>query len=240
MTGMLASVTSVAEAEIVLQAGADIIDIKHPGLGALGAQEISVIQAIVDHVNGRRIISATVGDILPDDPSLPDRIEAVAATGVDIVKVGLFANKPTGSFLRHIESAVKRNIKVVIVLFAENNPLDNAMTQLLHTGVYGLMVDTCVKDGLSLRTHMNAEEIERFVRLVQSHTRIAGLAGSLSLDDIQPLLLSAADYLGFRGALCEQKQRTAQIDALRVESVCQTVHNGCDIGYGDKYLQKAI
>lgn len=240
MTGMLASVTSVAEAEVVLQAGADIIDIKHPGLGALGAQDIKVIRGIVEHVNGRRIISATVGDILPDDPSLPDRIEDVAATGVDIVKVGLFASQPTGSFLKHIESAVKKNIKVVIVMFAENSPLDDATTQLLKTGVYGVMVDTCIKDGLSLRAHMSPQDIDRFVHTVQSQTRIAGLAGSLSIDDIQPLLTAAADYLGFRGALCEHKQRTAQIDVKRVESVCQTVHNGADIGYGEKYLQKAI
>ena len=37
MTGFLASVTSAAEAEIVLAAGADIIDLKDPHSGALGA-----------------------------------------------------------------------------------------------------------------------------------------------------------------------------------------------------------
>ena len=37
MTGMLASVNSVAESLLVLSAGVDIIDLKQPALGALGA-----------------------------------------------------------------------------------------------------------------------------------------------------------------------------------------------------------
>ncbi|MGZ8193906.1 MAG: (5-formylfuran-3-yl)methyl phosphate synthase, partial [Methylobacter sp.] len=37
MTGMLASVNSVAEALLVLGANVDIIDLKQPAFGALGA-----------------------------------------------------------------------------------------------------------------------------------------------------------------------------------------------------------
>ena len=58
--GMLASVTSVAEAEAALAAGADLIDLKEPARGALGALDLDTVVAIVAAVGGRRPVSATV------------------------------------------------------------------------------------------------------------------------------------------------------------------------------------
>ena len=48
---------------------------------------------------------------------------------------------------------------------------------------------------------------------------MAGLAGSLRMDDINPLLALKPDYLGFRGALCHELQRVAMIDALAVRRI---------------------
>ena len=49
-TQLLISVTTIEEAKIALESGADIIDLKEPGLGALGALPIETIQAIVTYV----------------------------------------------------------------------------------------------------------------------------------------------------------------------------------------------
>ena len=48
---------------------------------------------------------------------------------------------------------------------------------------------------------------------------LCGLAGSLRLDDIARLAPLQADYLGFRGALCVQQQRTAQLDEVRLRQI---------------------
>ena len=48
MTGMLASVRNLEEAKMVYQGGADIIDIKEPNEGALGAVPLSQIHHVVD------------------------------------------------------------------------------------------------------------------------------------------------------------------------------------------------
>ena len=48
---------------------------------------------------------------------------------------------------------------------------------------------------------------------------LAGLAGSLTLDDVDPLLALRPDYLGFRGALCRGRRRVAQLDPDRVAAV---------------------
>ena len=100
MTGMLASVNCVAEALLVLEAGVDIIDLKQPALGALGALDIIVVQEIVTEVNQRCPVSATIGD-LPMQPQVVfNAVKAMAETGVDYVKIGFF---PGGNnqFLNH-------------------------------------------------------------------------------------------------------------------------------------------
>jgi len=63
MTGMLASVNTVDEALWVLNAGVDIIDLKEPANGALGALKPETITTIVKRINGQRPVSATIGDL---------------------------------------------------------------------------------------------------------------------------------------------------------------------------------
>ncbi|OYV19732.1 MAG: hypothetical protein CG441_670, partial [Methylococcaceae bacterium NSM2-1] len=53
MTGMLASVNSLAEALLALSADVDIIDLKQPALGALGALDIDTVKQIVAGIDGR-------------------------------------------------------------------------------------------------------------------------------------------------------------------------------------------
>lgn len=54
MTALLASVMSPAEGRIALDGGVDIIDIKDPGAGVLGAVEPATLRRIVEQVAGRR------------------------------------------------------------------------------------------------------------------------------------------------------------------------------------------
>ncbi len=54
MTLFLASVRDAAEAEMAIGAGADIIDLKDPGQGALGALAPDTIAACVRRVAGTR------------------------------------------------------------------------------------------------------------------------------------------------------------------------------------------
>ena len=137
MTGMLASVTTIAEAEIALQANVDIIDIKNPHEGALGALEINGVKDIVRKVNRVVPTSATIGDIKPDDPDLFKYILDMSDTGVDYVKVGLFENKISDNFIKVISNAAK-NINLVVVLFAENYLGESSIEPFLKTGIANL------------------------------------------------------------------------------------------------------
>jgi len=63
MTLFLASVRDAGEAEMAMTAGADIIDLKDPHSGALGALNLKTIASCVRSIARRAPVSATVGDL---------------------------------------------------------------------------------------------------------------------------------------------------------------------------------
>jgi uncharacterized protein (UPF0264 family) len=71
----------------------------------------------------------------------------------------------------------------------------------------------------SLTEIMSKETIGEFVELAKKETLICGLAGSLRLENIAELLPFNADYLGFRGALCNQHNRVSELDLNALEQI---------------------
>ena len=122
MTGFLASVTSMQEAEIALAGGADILDLKDPSRGALGALSAEVISACVAGIARRRIVSATAGD-LPMEPDLVrNAVQRLAKCGVDIVKIGLFPGGDASACISALREETVRGTRLVAVMFADQSP----------------------------------------------------------------------------------------------------------------------
>ncbi len=90
MTGMLASVATMAEARLALQAGVAILDLKQPADGALGALDTATIRKIVQLVDNRIPVSATIGDLAMQPEIVSAAVRTMADTGVDYIKIGFF------------------------------------------------------------------------------------------------------------------------------------------------------
>ena len=222
MTRLLASVTDCPEAETAIAAGADIIDLKDPSRGALGALPLDAIRSIVQQVAGRRPVSATIGD-LPSDPALmTDAIRATAATGVDYVKAGFFTMEGLSDCLDTIAS-LTRDSAVVAVLFADRSPPLDDLSGFARAGFAGVMLDTADKARGNLTAHANPAELRRFVDQARSLGLLSGLAGALRIDDIPALLPLAPDYLGFRGALCARAKRHNGMDPDRLGAIRRAI-----------------
>ncbi len=219
MTKMLASIRSLAECRVILDQGIDILDLKEPRAGALGALKTELVQEIVTFVQNEVLISATIGDVLPNDQRLLSLIEAMNNTGVDIVKVGLFAARPTNYFIDIIKQAAMGNRRLVVVLFAENYIGIESVQSLLDTGIAGLMLDTKNKSGQSLNQLLNDTMLKQFVETVNGHGLLSGFAGSLQFENIDDLLRFKPDYLGFRGALCTKHCRTSRLDLNNIKKI---------------------
>ncbi len=241
MTGMLASVTTVKEAQLVLNGGVDIIDLKNPEQGALGALNTHVVSAIVESLAGASITSATIGDIEPNDASLYDLIVSMAKTGVDYVKVGLFDDNATELFLDALNRASEHKIKVIVVLFAENYSSLTSLDALMKSSISGVMLDTKNKSDNNLLSLLTCQQLDEFIRLARSHDLVTGLAGSLRYEDINTLLDIEADYLGFRGALCTENDRVKSIEAKNISKIRKAITQKNAIIYGDvKYRDEVL
>lgn len=211
MTRLLASVTDGVEAEAAIAGGADIIDLKDPGRGALGALPPEVIRRIVQQIAGRRPVSATIGD-LPSVPGpITDAIRVTAATGVDYVKVGFFTTENLADCLGAI-APLTRDQSVVAVLFADRSPPLDDLPGFAAAGFAGVMLDTADKSSGGLTTHASLGDLRAFVDQARALGLLCGLAGALRIDDIPALLGLAPDYLGFRGALCRGAHRQERLD----------------------------
>ena len=226
---LLVSVRSVEEALLAADGGADFIDLKEPGAGALGGLPIATIRAIVGALrqHGSSLpVSATIGDVpMSEGARIMACVDAVGACGVDHVKVGIERAPQALAVL----DALKASGGSVIPVFIADRGL--AWAHVEHAcaaGFPGLMLDTADKYAGSLFDVMPMAALQRFitsVRSVRAGTAMVGLAGALRTAH-EPLLRALApDFAGFRTAVCAG-DRSAALDPQRLLALTRLMHGG--------------
>jgi dihydroneopterin aldolase len=222
MTRFLASVRDPAEADAALASGADIIDLKDPARGALGALASGTIAQCVAAISGRAEMSATVGD-LPMVPAIVrNAVLATAATGVDYVKLGLFPGGDAQGCLNLLANPLAdetRAVRLILVVFADAPPSFDAIGAASRFRASGIRLDTMRKDGRSLLDHVPLDRLADFVAAGRAEGLLVGLAGSLKAAQVPALLPLKPDLLGFRGALCRNGARGASLDATACAAI---------------------
>lgn len=218
MTRMLASVTGVDEAEIALSGGADIIDLKDPKAGALGAVSTQTIRRTISLIAGRAPVSAVCGDLPMEPETIRAKAEEIAATGVDYVKIGFFPTANAAACAAALEPLAART-KLIAVLFADLAPDFELLPMLAGHRFHGAMVDTAIKASGRLLDHLPPERITGFIDRTKSLGLMVGLSGSLEAPDIPRLLPFVPDFLGFRGALCGHSGRVGSISPEAVAQI---------------------
>ena len=147
----------------------------------------------------------------------------MAATGCDIVKVGIFPGGDARAAIRRLGSELAAKTPLVAVLLADA-PFDASLVANLgDAGFAGAMLDTASKDGRTLLDHRTPDALRAFVAEAKAAGLFAGLAGSLKLTQIPGLLDLSPDVLGFRGALCRAANRQSALDASALEAVRRAI-----------------
>ncbi len=228
MMRMLVSVRDVPEALLAAQGGADFIDLKEPSDGALGGLPIETIAAIVRALRGqgsrpeRRLpISATIGDLpMADLGAILQRVDAVAACGVDYVKVGIERGAQAAAVL----DALANSGHAIVPVFIGDRGLDfEAVEHACALGFPGLMVDTADKLAGSLFDVLSNTELHRFVAMVRASGALVGLAGALRHPQLAALHALQPDFAGFRSAVCTVDRRGA-LDPERLQALAAALH----------------
>ncbi|HWP47737.1 MAG TPA: (5-formylfuran-3-yl)methyl phosphate synthase [Candidatus Limnocylindrales bacterium] len=227
---LLVSVTDVEEAENAMEGGADIIDIKNPSEGSLGANFPHVIREIVSKIPSSLESSATLGDV----PNLPGTVSLAGAgaawCGVNYVKVGLMGVRTLEDAifllkqLRHAVKMINPHIKVIAAGYADA-AMVKALNPLLlplvssQAGIEGCMIDTAIKDGHNLFYYLNRDQLENFVTEAQGSGLICALAGSLREVDIPLIQELGADIIGLRTAVCEGDRVRGRVSKSKVQRI---------------------
>jgi len=216
MMRLLVSVRSVDEALLAAADGADFIDLKEPGQGALGGLPVAIVAAIVAALRDARIglpVSATIGDLpMTALEGILARVDAVGGCGVTWVKVGIERDPAAPAVL----DALAHCGRPVIPVFIADRGLDHGLVaHALTLGFPGLMADTADKRAGSLFDLLPLPALRRFVAQARAAGAMVGLAGALRAADAERLAALAPDFAGFRSAVCNG-DRAGALDAQRL------------------------
>ena len=219
MNRLLISVTGVEEAKLALIHGADIIDLKDPASGALGALPIPIIQAVLALVNGEKPVSATIGDLAMQPALITPAVSKLAGLNVDFIKIGFFPNDDYHAVLNDLQPIAGSGIKLIAVIFAEYQYDLDFMNALKKSGFIGVMLDTAKKNGLSLFDHYTQLQCANFALQARRYDLSFGLAGSLTLEHVPQAKLLKPNYIGFRGGVCVNNRRQLGLDVKKLVAV---------------------
>lgn len=229
MTLLLISSRNVEETLAAMRGGADILDIKNPEEGSLGANFPWVITQVRQAVPASLSISAAIGDF----PDLPGSAALAAfgalKAGADIIKVGLKGTKDAKSatyFVKQVVRAVKganKSAKVAVCTYGDFERSGTINPLLIpeiasECGADIAMLDTAIKDGRPLTDFLRREDLENFVNETHRHGLLAAFAGSLGYEEVRALKPLNPDVIGVRGAVCERGDRNnGSISEKRVQ-----------------------
>lgn len=231
MTRLLVSVRNAQEAHIAIAEGVDLIDVKEPSRGALGAADAATLSAIARCVAGRVPLSAALGELL-ENVSLPPRL----ASQLRYAKFGLAGCARHADWRTRWQRSIAdlpAGVSAVAVAYADRAAADapdvaDVLASARAVGCSAMLFDTFEKSNGSLVDHLGLLQLARLIAESREAGLLAVVAGGLGTDEIRQVLPLAPDYVAVRGAAC-RGDRSGRLDARRVsrlvELVRQNVHD---------------
>lgn len=226
---LLITVVSSDEVEAAIAGGADIIDVKNPAEGSLGAPLPAVLRAVRARVPPSFEVSAALGDA----PHLPGTMAlaaaGAAACGLDYLKVGLYgSSRPEQALdllvaVRQAVADADSRTRLIAVAYADAErvralPPDDLPIIAREAGVYGVMLDTALKDGTSTWTALGEDRVSSFLEAAHALGLVTALAGGLTPSDLPRAQHLGVDIVGVRGSACEGG-REGIVSSERVQSL---------------------
>lgn len=227
MKRLLVSVRNTAEAQTALDCGVDLIDVKEPDRGALGAADPQVWSEVLSLVAGRAPVSCALGELV----SLNATAAAAVPLGVRYVKLGLAGALRFSDWSERWRQALAERppgCGIVAVAYADwstagsPEPMD-----VLHAGkalgCSAVLIDTFDKAHGDVFRHWPAASLERFLDEVSAAGLITVLGGGLSWESLPRAIELPIDYIAVRGLAC-RGGRSGAIDSAACRRLAERIH----------------
>ena len=207
---ILISVKDSIEAKAVSGvSGVNIVDIKNPSEGTLGANHPWVIDEIINILPSGTEVAASIGDLdfKPGGASLAAL--GAASLGVDYITAAMHqvsikdVKTMTKTLLKAIEDL---GTGLIIAGYADYKRYGGANPFEFLPYVEGadyIMLDTAVKDGKNILNFTSIEELSGFKEECHALGLKLIIAGSIRYPELNIIKKVGPDVLGFRGIVCE-------------------------------------
>ena len=205
---LLVSPSSVDEAKDSI--AADIIDVKKPSEGSLGANFPWIIREI--KALSTKPVSAAIGDFDYKPGGAALAAYGAACAGADYIKIGLAfdGHKKARDVIEAVVKAVKSEFPhkyVVIAAYSDYQRMHSIspfeMAPLAaDCGADFAMVDTGIKDRQSTFAFMDEKILRSFTEKNHDLGLGTALAGALKFEDMDALKRINPDIIGVRGMVC--------------------------------------
>lgn len=234
---LLVSVRNLHEARMAHAAGVDLIDLKEPRRGSLGMADLSVAARVAAALPDSQL-SLALGELsewndAADIPEIPSAIR--------FLKLGLSqqADNPGwkqewAGLMQSISTHSGRSFDWVAVVYADSaaarSPAPEEIIEAARTmKCAGVLFDTWSKSAGSLSDHLSTDKLAASIESIHAAGMLAALAGSLREEHLPKLLPLGADIIAVRGAVCSDRDRTAEIDAAAIVQFKRRLTIGEDV-----------
>lgn len=228
-TNLLVSVRSAEEARAALDGGADVIDVKEPSRGSLGAASPATIVSVIEEVDGAALVTAACGELTEYQAGTP------LLKGLYAAKIGMAG---TSSLTENERNALWANALTdfglshrVAVAYADYQASKSPSPELVvragaALGCRFFLIDTFDKSlslcDLVAKDTAFSEEIDCSLKLATSHHMRLVIAGSVRQQDLRGVVSRwSPDYIAVRGAACDGSRNgpvsTSKVRGLKSE-----------------------
>lgn len=203
--GLLISVRTVQEARIAAAAGVDVIDLKEPAAGALGACQPEIWQTCVAAVAFRGHWSVALGEAtaaIALASHVPPQFRFAKAGPAGIGQAAQLLH-----LWQTLAGILSQNTELVPVAYADFRQAnclspETIMTAASQFAANTILLDTFGKMGRSSIDILGHQRLTDLIAQCQALKLNLVLAGSLAADDIPKLVELGVKQVGVRGCVC--------------------------------------
>ena len=222
-TNLLISLRKLDELSEEIVNEVDILDLKDPLKGSIGAWDLQDIKKVILRCKNKIQISATLGDIFINDEFLI-KLKQFDKLNLDYIKFGLLSTSIKNLFDKiKFLGERKFKTKLVCVVFVDISYHLKLVYKNLELfdacGIKYIMLDTFNKNNGGLLTFCNISNLDKFISKCKKFDIKIGLAGSLKETQIPGIMKLKPNILGFRSAICKFNKRMSEVDTRKLKKI---------------------
>lgn len=215
---LLVSVRNLEEARMAVDAGVEIVDLKEPARGSLGAVSLEVARGIGRQLGQKTRLSLAFGELNDfDHITLFDRRLLGMFTFAKIGLAGCQSVRHWKSRWQDWAQRVGEYVSPVAVAYADHSncrspSVEEVVELAIDADARYFLIDTWKKDGRCLFDYLTTDQLNDLIQPLRTRQIQIAVAGSLMpghlthVSDIRP------DIIAVRGAVCDQQNRNDQIN----------------------------